>query len=69
MLRKSCRICRNKLLNVINFNKVALSGTFLKKNRIKKEGKYPISLAVCAKCKHIQIKDIINSKKLFHNYE
>lgn len=69
MLKKSCRICKNKMLNVINFNKIALCGTFLNKNRIKKEKKYPISLAVCEKCKHIQIKNIINSKKLFCHYE
>ena len=69
MLRKSCRICKDKLLDVIHFNKVALSGTFLNKNRIKKEKKYPISLAVCKRCKHIQIKNIVNLKKLFHHYE
>ena len=68
MLKKSCRICKNKMLNVINFNKIALCGTFLNKNRIKKEKKYPISLAVCKKCKHIQIKNIINSKKLLCHY-
>lgn len=69
MIKKKCRICNNKLLNIINFDKVALSGTFLKKKQIRKERKYPIALTVCKQCKHVQIKNIINPKKLYNHYE
>ena len=69
MIVKKCRICSNKLLNIINFNQVALSGSFLKKRQVKKEKKYSLSLAVCKKCMHVQIKNIVNPKKLFSHYE
>ena len=69
MKKKNCRICKGKLITIINFKKVALSGKFLIKRQIKNEKKYPLSLAVCKKCKHIQIKNIINPKKLFDHYD
>jgi len=68
-MKKRCRICNNKLISILSFSKVALSGSFLKKKQIKKEKKYPLSLAVCKKCKHLQIQNIINPKKLFNHYE
>tara|TARA_B100001123_G_scaffold445959_2_gene598938 strand:- start:1375 stop:2604 length:1230 start_codon:yes stop_codon:yes gene_type:complete len=68
-MKKNCRICEKKIINIITFNKVALSGLFLKKKQIRKEVKYPLSLGVCKKCKHIQIQNILNPKKLFKNYD
>tara|TARA_Y100000741_G_scaffold316673_1_gene263082 strand:+ start:576 stop:1802 length:1227 start_codon:yes stop_codon:yes gene_type:complete len=68
-MKKKCRICHNKLISILNFKKVALSGDFLKKNKIKKQKKYPLSIGVCKKCKHVQIQNIINPKKLFNFYE
>jgi SAM-dependent methyltransferase len=68
-MKKKCRICNNRLITILNFKKVALSGNFLKKNQIKKEKKYPLSIAVCRRCKHLQIQNIINPKKLFNHYE
>ena len=69
MKTKNCRICKGKLITIINFKKVALSGNFLIKKQIKNEKKYPLSLAVCKNCKHIQIKNIIDPKKLFNHYD
>ena len=68
-MKKKCRICDNKLISILNFRKVALSGDLLKKNKIQKQKKYPLSIAVCKKCKHLQIQNIINPKKLFNHYE
>ena len=68
-MKKKCRICSNKLISILNFKKVALSGSFLKKSQIRLEKKYPLSIAVCEKCKHLQIQNIINPKKLFNHYE
>ena len=48
-MKKKCRICSNKLISILNFKKVALSGDFLKKNKIKKQKKYPLSIGVCKK--------------------
>ena len=69
MITKKCRICEKRLLNVIKFNKVALSGSFLKKNQIRKEKKYSLSLLVCKSCKHVQINNIINPNILFSHYD
>ena len=68
-MKKKCRICDNKLISILNFKKVALSGGCLKKNKIQKEKKYPLSIGVCKKCKHLQIQNIVNPKKLFNYYE
>ena len=68
-MKKKCRICSNKLISILNFKKVALSGSFLKKSQIRLEKKYPLLIAVCEKCKHLQIQNIINPKKLFNHYE
>ena len=46
MKTRNCRICAGKLKKIINFKKVALSGTFLLKNEIKKEKKYFLSLGI-----------------------
>jgi len=69
MIVQKCRICGNKLLKIFNFNKIALSGIFLRKEQINKEKKYPLSLTICKKCKHVQIQNIINPKILFTHYE
>ena len=68
MIVKKCRICGNKLLKIFDFNKIALSGIFLRKEQINKEKKYPLSLTICKKCKHVQIQNIINPKILFTHY-
>lgn len=68
-MKKKCRICDDRLVSILNFKKVALSGDCLKKNKIKKQKKYPLSIGVCKKCKHLQIQNIVNPKKLFNHYE
>ena len=68
-MKNKCRICDNKLISILDFKKVALSGSFIKKSEIKKEKKYSLSIAVCQKCKHLQIQDIIDPKKLFKHYD
>ena len=62
----SCRICNKKLKKLIDYKKVALSGNFLKKKEIKNEKKYQLTLMICKSCKHLQIKEKINSKLLFN---
>ncbi len=68
-MKKKCRICNDKLISILNFKKVALSGNFIRKSEIKKEKKYSLSAGVCNKCKHLQIQDLVNPKKLFNHYE
>ena len=68
-MKKNCRICKNELITILNFKKVALSGSFLKKNQISKEKKYPLSVAVCKNCKHLQIQNLVEPQKLFNHYD
>ena len=65
-VRKKCRICNHRLQNIISFKKISLVGNFFKKEGDSK--KFPISLNFCKKCKHVQIAEIINPKKLFTDY-
>ena len=61
-----CRICKGKLIQIINLGKIALVGNFLK--RLKKIKKFKISLNYCKICKHVQIAEILNPSLLFRNY-
>tara|TARA_Y100000591_G_C21839049_1_gene704409 strand:+ start:1344 stop:2561 length:1218 start_codon:yes stop_codon:yes gene_type:complete len=63
----NCRICRGKLIKIIDLGKIALVGNFYKVLK-KKVKKYKISLNFCRKCKHVQIKEILNPNILFRNY-
>jgi SAM-dependent methyltransferase len=68
-MKKKCRICNNSLITILNFKKVALSGSFLKINQISKEKKYPLAVAVCKRCKHLQIQNLVEPQKMFNHYE
>ncbi len=61
-----CRICRGKLIKIIDFGKIALVGDFPKKKI--KQKKYKISLNYCKICKHVQIAEILNPNLLFKEY-
>ena len=63
-----CRICRKEVKKILYFGKVALAGNFLKKNIIRKEKKYNLTLTICKSCSHVQIKEKINPDLLFKNY-
>ena len=66
MPAKKCRICFNNLKKIIDLGKIALVGDFvLKKKRHKT---YRITLNHCKVCKHLQIAEYINPKKLFKKY-
>ena len=67
-MKKKCRICSGKIISILNFKKVALSGSFLKRENITKEKKYKLSAGVCENCKHFQIENLVNPKKLFSHY-
>lgn len=62
----NCRICKGKLVRIINLGKISLVGNFIRK--FKKQKKYKISLNFCVKCKHVQIAEILNPNLLFKKY-
>ena len=62
----NCRICKGKLIKIVDLGKISLVGNFLK--RIKKQKKFKISLNFCIECKHVQIEEILNRDLLFKKY-
>ena len=61
----NCRICKGKLIKIIDLGKISLVGNFLRK--LKNQKKYKISLNFCINCKHVQIAEILNPNLLFKN--
>ena len=65
-----CRICNSKALKkCFSLSDVPIPEKYLK-NRVSaiKLLRFPLTLLICTKCKHIQLKEIINQKKLWNNY-
>jgi len=68
---KKCRVCNssiNKIIEILNYNKVALAGNLLRKNLINQEKKFPLKLVICKKCKHLQINFNPKRDLLFKEY-
>ena len=61
-----CRICKGKLVKIVDLGKISLVGNFTKK--LKKQKRYKISINFCSDCKHMQIAEIINPNLLFKKY-
>lgn len=60
-----CISCKNKrLIKIISIGRQPLSGTFLKNKKLKLK-KYSLDLSKCNKCGLVQLKNMINKKKLF----
>lgn len=62
----NCRICKDKLVKIVNLGKISLVGNFIRK--YKNQKKYKISLNFCINCKHVQIAEILNPNLLFKKY-
>ena len=62
----NCRICKQKIREIVNLGKISLVGNFLKKRS--KQKKYNISLNYCIFCKHVQISERLNPDLLFKHY-
>ena len=67
---KKCRGCGSKkLYKYLNLGSQPLANSFLKKNQIKKEKKYPLEVVLCEKCKLSQLSIVVSPKKIFHDYD
>ena len=68
--RKQCRLCSYDQFNlVLDLGKQPPSNAFLSKNQLKKpEKRFPLRLYVCKKCRHLQIRDVVDKKYLFSHY-
>ena len=54
-----CRICKGKLIKIVDLGKISLVGNFTKNKT--KQKKYKISINFCSDCKHVQITEIFKS--------
>ncbi|MBK69575.1 MAG: hypothetical protein CMF54_07285 [Legionellales bacterium] len=65
-----CRICNSsKLYKYLSLGYQPLANSFLKKNQIKFELKYPLELCFCKKCKLSQLSVVVNPKLIFSSYD
>lgn len=67
---KKCRGCGSrKFFKYLDLGKQPLANSFLKKNAIRREKKYPLEVILCLKCKLSQLSITISSKKIFNDYD
>lgn len=65
---KKCTFCNSsKLVEVIDFGKVAIAGAFLKKEDFSTENKYQLTIVFCIDCFVVQVRDHIDPKVLFEH--
>ena len=65
-----CSVCNsNNLKKYLNLGKQPLANSFLKKNQIKYEKKYPLELLFCKNCKLSQLSVVVNPKLIFNKYD
>jgi len=64
-----CAFCdKNEMYLIIDFNKVALAGGFLKPEEFQTEPLFPMRLYFCENCYAVQLIDVVDAKILFNNY-
>ena len=67
---KKCRSCgSSNFLNYLDLGNQPLSNSFLKKNELIKERKFPLKIILCKKCKLSQLSVVVSSKKIFNDYD
>ena len=66
-----CVVCLNvKLKEFLDLGKTALANNFLTSEelKIRNEEFFPLKLAYCDNCFHVQLIDHVKPKKMFDNY-
>ena len=68
--RKDCRQCHSQDLSIaINLKPTPLANDYIYEKDLKiNKKKYPLDVYFCNSCKHLQLLDVVNPKKLFENY-
>lgn len=65
---KNCAFCGStKLVEVIDFGKVAVAGAFLKEEDFSEEKKYQLTIVFCEDCFAVQVRDHVDPKVLFEH--
>ena len=66
----NCRICRSKEIETLfSLFEIPIPEVYEKnkKSALKKK-RFPLTIARCKNCRHIQLKETINQKNLWDNY-
>ena len=67
--RLNCRYCFSKNLKLLlSLGDQPPSNSFVTKQQIKVQKKFPLRLFVCKKCYLVQLLDVVNEKKIFNKY-
>ena len=65
-----CRICfSNKLTSYLDLGKQPFSNSFLNRNDLKNEKKFPLEVVLCKNCGLSQLSIIPNTKFIFSKYD
>ena len=65
----NCRICGCKTgKTFVDLGHTPLSNSYLKKNMIKNEKKFPLHALICTKCMLVQLEEFENPEKIFSEY-
>lgn len=66
--RSRCVLCGNKnIKDVLNLKKTPLANSYPASQKVIEEY-YPLTTTLCKNCGHLQLKEIVNPKKMFSNY-
>ena len=64
-----CRICSKKIEKIfVDLGYTPLSNSYLKKNMINKEKKFPLHAYICTKCMLVQLGEFESPKNIFSDY-
>lgn len=64
----NCRNCNSPIIDFFSLGKMPLVNYFLKKEEIKNEKKYDLTVGFCPKCFLVQLINTVPPKDLFRNY-
>ena len=64
-IKEHCRVCNNKLIELLNLKNQPFANSFSKKQN---NENYPLVLMLCSECFHTQLNAVVNPSLLFENY-
>jgi methylation protein EvaC len=66
---KKCLICNSGVEDVISFGKMPIANGFLKPEEFSQEYFFELKVGFCSKCKMVQLLELVDREKMFHqNY-
>ncbi len=67
--RTTCRLCSGPLRQVIDLGATALANEYLPAERAgEKQDEFPLIIAQCASCGHVQLQTVVNPERLYSEY-